>query len=351
MSTSSFQDLFTAAATGDTSTSETPSSTSPDILLETMQSASGPVQDAEPQSPPTAENATEQPEAPNPNVEEVIVTDESGKKRIKVDFSDREKLKKYVSAAAGMRKFQAERDQLKSKLGQLEPEYQELKAGWSEMESAFSKGGIEGIINLLTNDPQGAEKYYAQKRQREQARENATPEQIARMDLEEKYHREQKEREKLQAEMEAYLKESRNNKDVAELRSLEAQLAPAFDKYRFAGKLGDPRIEKRYDNAVWNEVIEQLKQLPDDAELSQATVERAFRDVSSDFRRAISTKVSENTKKVIAAKKMTAQEKATAATVRAPSKPSGQIAELDQDISSSGFKGTLESIFARGFKF
>lgn len=283
-------------------------------------------------------------EAPKSRMKEIVVTDETGKKRIKVDLNDEKKIEKYVSMAYGMRKFQAERDQLKAQVAKIEPEYKELKQGWNELESAYSKSGVAGIVNLLRNDPQGYEKHMAQEIERRNVLAKASPEERARFDLEEKFNQERKERERIQKQMDEYVSESRRNNEEAGLKSLEAQLSPSFEKYRFNGKLGDKEVERMYDTAVWNQVINQLKDLPEDAPLSSASVDKAFRDVSSKFRRVIADKVETGTKKAIAQKKMTAQEKASVSAVR-PTGNQSVSKEFDGHMETGDTRSALMSIF------
>lgn len=289
---------------------------------------------------------------PTADIEEIIITDDSGKKKLKVDWSDRERLKKYVQQAAGMRKFQAERDQLTTKLKTIEPEYQDLKKSWGAIEEAFSKGGIKALVNLLANDAQGYDKHLQAEITRIRAREAATPAELERMDLEEKLSLERKERELLQKRVEEDLRRSQEEREVASLKSLEAQVHPAFDKYRFAGKLGDDVVEARLDQAVWDQALKRLEEYPDDVELTPSLIDREFRDVANSFRKIINKQAEVKANKVVTSKKIAAQESAAAVAVNGMMANTAQSAEkFKQDIRKGDLTSALRDMMTGKFKF
>ena len=64
--------------------------------------------------------------------EVITVTDETGRKRkVEIDYSNREQIKKMAAAAAGMRKFQAERDREVTSRKELEAKLKERESDWS----------------------------------------------------------------------------------------------------------------------------------------------------------------------------------------------------------------------------
>lgn len=288
---------------------------------------------------------------PAADIEEIIITDDSGKKKLKVDWSDRERLKKYVQQAAGMRKFQAERDQLTTKLKTMEPEYQDLKKSWGAIEEAFSREGIRGLVNLLANDPQGYDRHLQAEVNRIRAREAATPSELERMDLEEKLTLERREREMLQKKVEADLKRSQEEREVASLKSLEAQVHPVFDKYRFAGKLGDEVVEARLDQAVWDQALKRLEEYPDDVQLSSTIIDREFRDVANSFRKIINKQAEVKAKQVVTSKKIAAQENAAVAAMNGMMANNAQSAEkFKGDIRKGDLTSALRDLMTGKFK-
>lgn len=277
---------------------------------------------------------------PAADIEEIIITDDSGKKKLKVDWSDRERLKKYVQEAAGMRKFQHERDQLTSKLKTIEPEYVDLKKSWSAVEEAFTKQGIKGLVNLLAGDQNGYEKHIQAEVARVKAREQASPSELERMDLQETLIAERREREQLQKRVEEDLKRSESAREEASLRSLESKVHPSFDRYRFAGKLGDEVIEARLDQAIWDQALKRLEEYPEHIELTSNVIEKEFRDISSSFRKIITKQAEAKAQKVVTSKKIAAQENAATAAM---SSMMGNTAQSSEKFKTDIRKGDLTS--------
>jgi len=281
---------------------------------------------------------------PSKDVEEIFVTDESGRKKIKVDFSDREKMKRLVAKSYGADKFREERDRLKSQLEPIQAEHAELKKGWSELEGAFEQDGMRGIINLLMDDNQGYDKFIQTELAKVKRIEDASPEEKRQIELEERFERERKEREKLAKRLEDRDKQELTTREQAQQAQLKSLVEPAFNRYRFAGKLGDASVEQAYDKAVWSQTLEQLEQLPDNQEMSAALVDATFRKVAASFQKAVAQQVESKTKQVINRKKMDAQEKATA-TVSKASRTNVRDADLEADLRSGSFGGAFKNFF------
>lgn len=286
--------------------------------------------------PSALDNVSDSVEAATPkDIEEIIITDDSGRKKVTVDWKDREKLKKYVQMAAGMRKYQVERDKATSELSELKPKYTDLAQSWEAVESAFSSGGVRGLIDLLAG-PGGYDKHLQAELQRVQTRQTATPSELERMDLEERLSTERKEREKLSRQVEDNLKKAQEKEEASSMKALESVVHPAFDKHRFAGKLGDAVVEAQLDQAVWDQAIKRLEQYPESFELTSAVIEKEFREVSNAFRKIINKQSEQKVQKVIANKKVAAQEAAAAKVMRGYSPKTSPNAEKFKSDMRSG---------------
>jgi hypothetical protein len=286
----------------------------------------------------------------NKDVEEIIISDESGRKKITVDWNDRTKLKKYVEMAAGMRKFQAERDRVKAELSKVQSESREYVDSWTAIETAYNKEGIKGLINLVTGEADGYDKLLQRELGKLKARETATPSELERMDLEEKFQREARERQKLQAQVEAQLKKATEEREQASLKSLESRVLPAFEKHRFAGKLGDAKVEDRLDKAIWRETLEVLENYPDHVELTPSMIEKEFREASNTYRKLINKQAEEKTKQVIQKKKVAAQETAAVKAMSGMRSNDARDA-FKNDIRKGDLTSALTSVLTGKFKF
>lgn len=295
---------------------------------------------------------SEEAAASSSDIEDVIVSDDSGRKKVKVDWNDREKLKKYVQMAAGMRKFQAERDRLNKELSDIQPKYQDLANSWQAIEDAFSSNGIKGLINLLGGDNEAYDRHIQAEFNRLKSRESASPSELERMDLEERLSSERRERERLAKQVEDNLKKAQEKEETASMKALESIVHPAFDKHRFAGKLGDDVVEARLDQAVWDQALKRLEDYPDDISLTPGIVEKEFRDVANSFRKIINKQAEQKAQKVVTNKKVAAQEAAAAKAMSGYKPKTTQAAEkFKSDIRGGNLVSALSDLMTGKIKF
>lgn len=275
---------------------------------------------------------------PKEDIEEIILTDDEGKKKLKVDWNDREKLKKYIQMAAGMRKYQAERDKLKAEYEGYRKQSADKVDSYEALNKAWQSRGMEGVIELLAGE--GAySKFKADAVKEAQFLSSASPEQKKAYEVEQQLLQERREREKLQKEVEENLRQSRQQQEAAQQKEVESLIYPAFDKYRFQGKLGDEVLEHSLDEAVWTQTLARLEKLPEGA-ITQAVVDKEFRTVAATFNKAIQKQASSEAKKVVETKKAQAKEAVTAAAARGM-KDTKSSSEVREKIA----KGDLKSAF------
>jgi hypothetical protein len=246
------------------------------------------------------------------DVEEVVVTDEFGRRRVKVDYTDRDKVKRAYQMAAGFGKMKADRDGAQAWRKQVEPELSDLRTSWKAVEEAFQRDGIRGLADLLGGEGAG-QKFEEDVYQRRRTREEASPAQLKQLEMEEALAKERKERERLSKTVEAQLKEAQDRKDAADTRMLQTRIEPVFERHRFAGKLGDTEAEAELDESMWNKVIARLQAYPDDVELTPGLISKEFAAVAQTFHRIIRKQADTETQRTIAAKKQAAQESAATA--------------------------------------
>lgn len=281
--------------------------------------------------------------APQPEIEEIIISDEQGRKKIKVDWNDREKLKKYVQMAAGMRKFQAERDRTAAQLKAQEAKLTELETSWKSIEQAYQQEGLRGLVNLLTNKPDGYEQYMEQEVARRDRIKTASPAELEKMQIEEQLQKERRERERLEKQVNESLKKAEAEREMAQQKALESKLHPAFDKYRFAGKLNNPVVEEQYDRAVWNLTLSRLEELPEDVELTTQLIDKEFRTVASNFRSALQQQAEKKASQVVAQKRVNAQEKVASQAVNGM-KSNAAVEAFKGDIRSGNLTNALRAV-------
>jgi hypothetical protein len=243
--------------------------------------------------------------------EMITISDAKGRREVKIDYNDRDTIKKYAKMAYGMRKFQNERDQSLAREKQKDTKIAELEANWEAIEGVYKDRGLEGLVDLL-EEREGAFKDYEKSLiDRYELRRDATPEELEALDardrairLERELERERQAREKFQEQMTA-------KEEAAEVAALESMVNPVFDKYRFAGKLGDKRAEHRLDKALHRDVIEELIEYESQGhQLTPALVNRVTRKLANETRQYMKEVTNKRVKKAVKQKKQEATENA-----------------------------------------
>lgn len=288
-------------------------------------------------------------EEPSSDVEEIFVTDHTGRKKVRVDYSDREKIKKYVAMAAGGKKWKVEKDQLSNELKEIKPKYQEMQQMWNELNELFEDGGPQALINRIAGEDGAWDEIIAKEVEKVRALEDASPAELERIKLQEELEKERKLRERTLKQQEKLQQERELEREATTQKELESQINPTFDKYRFAGQLGDPEAEERLDAAIWSTALSNLQSLPEDVELTKSVIDREFRSVANSFRKVLKTQATNETKKVISKKKQDASTKVAAAAMK------GMRSNVDRDqhienIKKGNVQGALAALLGGSFK-
>lgn len=323
---------------------ETSSVGSFDTYLQSLENPEEPAVTPEPSADApseTAPEANEEVKDEQPAKEEFFVTGPDGRKvKVTADYSDRAAIRKAYEQAAGMRKFQAERDAEKAARAKIESEYTPLKDTWSKFEQAWQLGGIEGVVDLIAGQ-QGSYK-------REMERyANATPDERIQMErqlAEEKVRRAEAQR---QTEIDRKMKEVDERLAKADEKETRALVTPSFHKYRFAGQLGDPVAEQSLDKAIWGEALERLDAY--EGEVNQEVVDQIFSEVSSALRRATKVQAERTIRSAVAKKKEEASTQVAAAAMKGMTHTS-QSQSLEKRLWNGDTVGVLADLFRKSRK-
>lgn len=287
--------------------------------------------------------ASKQPEATQktPGDKDVItVTDETGRKRkVEIDYSNKEQIKKVYAQAAGMRKFQAERDREIQSRKELESKHSQREADWNKLEQAF-QGGYANLVNQLGG--QGAWDREVEKEiARREWQKNATPDEIEASQARERAELTQKEIEKIRKENEEFKKQVSQEREQAEERAMESKIHPVFEKYRFAERLGNAQDEHLFDDMLWSSALKRLEQYEEKSlDITPELIEKEFRTVATALRSRIDSQAQKKAGQVITQKKQEATENVQSKVKSAHASSSDQE-KLKQLIQS----GDTNSIF------
>lgn len=293
-------------------------------------------EDADGSQPPESDGETDG------NLVELTVTDDKGRRKIKVDFSDQEKLKKYVRMAHGARKWQAERDSARSELSDVSSKLSELQSNWDAIEKAYQTDGVRGLVELL--DGGDAYQQYEQSLlERHELRKNATPAELEALEAREAAERRDRELERIRLENEKFREQMAKEKETAELKALESRIHPAFDRFRFKGKLGDANDEHMFDQMLWNAAMRNLEPYEEKGiTITQELAEKEFARVANTLRKRINANVDKKVTKAVEKKKEEATATAQKSVMRGV-RDNSETAEASKMLQSGDIAGFMRN--------
>lgn len=255
------------------------------------------------------------------SVKEIAVKGKDGKRRnIKVDFSDHDKMTKYVQKAANAVRLQSERDTLQAKLEKAN----QAESALESLQTIVDNSGFEGLIDHLNSDNGGFKAWIDTQVARREQRLHATEDELAKLDAEDKASQLQRRLdliERQQAEREERIK---SESQQSELNRLQSEVNPIYFKYTFDGKLGDSVAEQRHNKAMFRDVTETLDELKEQGvKITPAIIEREFRAYATPLLKGVNRRVRQNTKAVIDKKKAEATNNAQQQVRKGYETPSG----------------------------
>jgi hypothetical protein len=290
--------------------------------------------------------ATAKTETPSGS-ESITVTDDKGKRKIQIDWNDKEKLKKYVQMAHGARKWQAERDQALSAKTELEGKVKELSGNWETLEGAYQSGGVAALIDLLEGRQGAFDEWEKSRIERYNFLQKATPAQKELFEVKEKEAQRETELARIRKENEDFRNSVLAEKEAASLKALEGTVHPSFDRYRFADKLGDADTETMFDELLWNNALKRLEPYEEKGvPLTADLVDREFKAVATTLRKRINVQAEKKAAKAVEQKKREATENAQAA-ISAGYKSSN----VGQEAMNLAKEGNLGALFKNWSKY
>lgn len=271
--------------------------------------------------------------------EVITVTDDKGRRRkVEIDYSNREATKKAFLEAAGFRKMQAERDQALNATKEKDSKI----SNYDLLEKAWAEGGHEGVVDLLVGRKGAFKDVVRQAKEREKFLETASPEEIQAMQEKEAAEISRRELEKIKQENAEFKKQVTEERETAELKSLESKIHPVFHKYRFADKLGDEVDEHMFDEMLWNTTLKRLEPYEDEGlELSPELIEKEFATVSRAIRKRIGLQAEKKAARTVEQKKQEATENAQASVMSGYTE-GGLASEARKLINSGNTKGLMK---------
>ena len=290
------------------------------------------------------------------DVEKITVTGPNGKEEIEINFSDREAIKKAFSMAHGSRKWQAERDIAQKKLKEIEPDYDDAVKTRDTIVDTFKESGLKGLVNFLMQDTAAYQKMIDVEVEKAMLYKTASPDVKAKIDAEARYE-EMLQKMKFQEEKnarEAARVEKLRETQLAEQQAVAEQsfntmAATALKMHSFEGKLGDPELEARINDSVWNGVRKALSQLPDDTDVTPQLLDSLVAREAALFGKGLGKKVETEVKQKIETKKQDSATKLASAAQQGMGK-SGAAEKFSDALNKGDTASAIRAFLGGGLK-
>lgn len=309
------------------------------------------VSDADAES--ESDDSEEKPDADDTSdVEEVEITDEHGRRRVRVDFSNREYRKKLVQQAAGARKLMRVeipklRKELESVRADLTSKGDDAEIGRS-LSDAWDKGGMAGLVAALTKGKQTWDEVFEAERLHRDELRKLSPDARRAYDAEQAAKQAVATKSEAEKKLEAKLADFEAREAANERATLQGYMDAPFSKHRFAGKLGDEAREHRLDSMMWNQVRADVAALDDDVPVTAQLVGRLFSEHAAALRQTIQAEVRKETRDVLDTKRQAAKETAQSRMRASDSKSTSDEKKLAASMRTGDFVSGVAAFLSRG---
>ena len=298
------------------------------------------------EQPPKEEGEEKPTEALSPealDVEEV----EAGGAKIKIDYKDKKAIKDAHLKAAGMRKFQRERDEARKQLKEKESKLVEQQSLWGKIEEAASKNDYNELMKIMTGGKTDFDTLLKSRMERAKLIEETPEEDRVKFYQEDEISQLKSTVTKQSQEIEKLLNKVKAEKEEIETKSVQSRINPAFEKYRFAGKLGNSAAEHKLDKMIWNDALASLEELGlDESELTSEIIEKEFKAAAELLGSVTKQQAAQATKQISQQRQKEAQEAAQLQQVK------GYVgSNVKKEAAEKIRSGDLTSIFKNWGKY
>lgn len=280
--------------------------------------------------------------------EVITITDEKGRRKVEVDYTDRGRIKKAFEMEAAARKWQADRDRAIKSQKALEAEAAKVKSDFAILDEAFKRGGAEEVVDLLSGRKGAFAEQVRKQLERAKFLERASPEEVEALTAREMAEKQSRENEQLRKDNEEFKKQMLSTQEATELRAVESRVNPAFDKYRFADKLGDADDEHMFDEMLWTTALKRLEPYEEKGlEITSELAEREFASVARSIRKRIGAQAEKKAGRAIDQKKQEATENVQASLKSGYSSQNSKAQDYLNRGDTSGLIKNWGSLFSK----
>lgn len=275
-------------------------------------------------------------------VEEHWLTDEKGRRKVKIDFGSKRVRQQLAGAVGGMRKFKHERDEALAKLkGFEDPEGLPAKklAKFEAMDKAYAADGEAGVLRELGVDVAAFVKAFNDK--------NAALEALKKDPAKWAEHQIAETKKAADAEVARIKKEREDERtarqkevDEANQKTFDAARERAFSRFRLPESGKDSAVNKAMNEVFWDTFNARIERLPDDTVLDDA----ALAEIAGAAAKALNMKVQLKVAKGVKDEMDKRSRDATAAAQREARAGMGgrraaKASKMEESLGKKGIKG------------
>ena len=273
-------------------------------------------------------------------VEDIEYIKADGKK-VKIDYTDRERIKKVHQMAAGARKWQSERDVAIKERDDLKAKYEESKAVLDKCDAVIDDD--DALFRLITGGRELND--IVEARIAEQGKvSRMSPEELTAYTSKKEYEERMKAFDKREQGIIKREEDAKKDLDTSEKLRQQSMLNSVFNEYRFHGQFGDDKSardqETKADRMLWNE---SLKVLNGYEEVTQEIIDSVVKEQAEALRGLINRQADRKAKTTRKQVKTQAKAKAQEQVFDDP-KNNKQKQKLQSDIKKGNIKDSLADI-------
>jgi hypothetical protein len=242
-------------------------------------------------------------------------------KKVKIDYDDRDHIKRVYQKYAAQTRYQSERDNYKSQLEELSAQHSKQQ----EMINLLNEN-IEDpaeMYRLFTGGKDIKEQFREWQKEEDQFALLSKSEQKAYLDAKQLASK-QKELDKREAAMNRKVQESAELEDKAKLEQQQALVTSSFESHRF-NEITDPDEAYKLDKRLWNDIKSRLSEYDS---INKEIIDREMKDAADELRSLLSRRSRVEEKKEVKAKKKVAKKAAAKAAVESPKEEPGFVGGL-----------------------
>lgn len=272
-----------------------------------------------------------------PDLVEVDITDEQGKRKIEIDLSDKQLMIRNAQQAAGARKlykgYQERGETIKQRDGKISELTETLKP-YEQLEDTYQKHGIDGVVQLL--EKKSLDSLVEERAAWQKKWAAMSPAERTAWQAQQDSEKSRREVASARAEADKAKQSAAQEREAVKVERLEGWAHEQFHQYSFAGKLGDKTEELRLDRALWNHMQAELGAAEAaGTELTRDVVKQVAGDAAAAFRRFAQKSAQKGVAVAKQKQKQKATEAAQSAMVRSDKAVRRAVEAKGVDVSST----------------